>query len=80
MREFTVPKVATRHQLGKVDFDYAFEIAVTCDAPHDLRTPRGGRVYRSTTGGSVKAPGLAGRSIRTAAVTTASCVRTTWKT
>ena len=61
MREFTLPKVDTRDKIGKIGFDYAFQIVARYDAAHDLRTPRGERIYQSITGGTVKGPKLNGK-------------------
>lgn len=60
MREFTLPKVATREQRGEVRLEPAFRLDAKFDPLRESRTPHGTRLYQDITAGTLSGR-IAGR-------------------
>lgn len=54
MRTFNSPPIDTKGDMGKIDFDYAFQLILDYDGPYDTATPHGERIYRGIIGGRIQ--------------------------
>ena len=61
--KFVPPAVDTK-KIGKVELEFAFQIAMQFDAPVATETPHGTRLYQGIAGGKVSGPKLTGTVYR----------------